>query len=276
MPFRPHPAMARRGNRSRLRRQWVAPAKGPGWRGLIRQEEIPSWKEPTRPPHRRSSPAARKPRPATSSPPSRRCNRSSGSTARPRRAERQILARFGGFGAVALSLFPDPVTGRYKDAGWQALGDELKSLLTPEEYDSARRTVFSQYFTSPVVMQAMHLGVRRLGVPENATVLEPGCGTGNFMSHAPAGHRFIGVELDSISGRIARVLHPEADIRIEGFQDSRIPPVDAVIGNPPFGDVDIKYAGEKRPLHDFFFAKSVDVAEARRHPRPGHQPFHAG
>ncbi len=174
-------------------------------------------------------------------------------------AERQTLARFGGFGAVALSLFPDPATGRYKDAGWQVLGDELKSLLTPEEYDSARRTVFSQYFTSPVVMQAMHLGVRRLGVPENATVLEPGCGIGNFMGHAPAGMRFIGVELDSISGRIARVLHPTADIRIEGFQDSRLPPVDAVIGNPPFGDVDIKYAGEKRPLHDFFFAKSVDV-----------------
>src|SRR6516225_5624655 len=64
-------------------------------------------------------------------------------------AERQALARFGGFGAVALSLFPDPVTGRYKDAGWQAIGDELKSLLTPEEYDSARRTVFSAFYTSP-------------------------------------------------------------------------------------------------------------------------------
>ncbi len=172
--------------------------------------------------------------------------------------ERQVLGRFGGFGAVALGIFPDPVTGRYKDAGWQALGDELKSLLTEEEYASARRTTFSQFFTSPVVMQAMHQALARLGVPENATVLEPGCGTGRFMTNAPAGQRFIGVELDSISGRIARVLHPEADIRIEGFQESRIPPVDAVIGNPPFGDVDIKYAGEKRPLHDFFFAKSVD------------------
>jgi N12 class adenine-specific DNA methylase/predicted RNA methylase len=172
--------------------------------------------------------------------------------------ERQILARFGGFGAVALSLFPDPVTGRYKDAGWQVLGDELKSLLTPDEYDSALRTTFSQYFTSPVVMEAMHAALGQLGTPANATILEPGCGTGNFMAQARPGQRFIGVELDSISGRIARALHPEADIRIEGFQDSRIPPVDAVIGNPPFGDVDIKYAGEKRPIHDFFFAKSVD------------------
>ena len=173
--------------------------------------------------------------------------------------ERQILARFGGFGAVALSIFPDPVSGRYKDAGWQALGDELKSLLTPEEYDSARKSIFNAFYTSPIVIRAMHQALDRLGVPADATVLEPGCGTGNFMAHAPAGMQFIGVELDAISGRIARALHPNADIRIEGFQESRIAPVDAVIGNPPFGDVDIKYAGEKRPIHDFFFAKSIDI-----------------
>jgi len=108
------------------------------------------------------------------------------------------------------------------------------------------------------VIDAIQQAVVRLGVPAQATVLEPGCGTGNFMAQARPGQRFIGVEMDSISGRIARALHPEADIRIEGFQESRIAPVDAVIGNPPFGDVDIKYAGEKRPIHDFFFAKSVD------------------
>jgi N12 class adenine-specific DNA methylase/predicted RNA methylase len=173
-------------------------------------------------------------------------------------AERQTLARFGGFGAVALSIFPDPVTGKYKDTGWQTIGESLGSLLTPEEYDSAKRTTFSQYFTSPVVMAAMHTALARLGVAEDATILEPGCGTGQFMAHAAPAQRFIGVELDGISGRIARALHPEADIRLEGFQESRIPPVDAVIGNPPFGDVDIKYAGVKRPIHDFFFAKSVD------------------
>jgi N12 class adenine-specific DNA methylase/predicted RNA methylase len=174
-------------------------------------------------------------------------------------SERQTLTRFGGFGAVALSLFPDPVSGTYKDAVWQVLGDELKSMLTPEEYDSAKRTTFSQFFTSPIVMDAMHDVLERLGVAADATVLEPGCGTGNFMAGARPGQRFIGVELDSISGRIARLLHPHADIRIEGFQDSRLVPVDAVIGNPPFGDVDIKYAGEKRSIHDFFFAKSVDL-----------------
>ena len=118
--------------------------------------------------------------------------------------ERQALARFGGFGAVALSLFPDPVTGRYKDAGWQELGDELKRLLTPEEYDSAKRTTFNAFYTSPIVISAMHRAIARLGVPEGATVLEPGCGTGNFMSLAPQGMHFIGVELDRISGRIAK------------------------------------------------------------------------
>ena len=176
-------------------------------------------------------------------------------------AERQTLARFGGFGAVALSLFPDPVTGRYKDAGWQVLGDELKSLLTPEEYDSAKRTTFNAFYTSPTVITAMHRALSRLGVPGNATVLEPGCGTGNFMGLAPGGMRFIGVELDSLSGRIARALHPDHDIRIESFRDTKLVDgsLDAVIGNPPFADVRLDYRGMKMPLHDFFIAKSLDA-----------------
>ena len=175
--------------------------------------------------------------------------------------EKQALARFGGFGAVALSIFPDPVSGRYKDAGWQALGDELKSLLTPGEYDSAKRTTFSQFFTSPVVMRAMHAALVRLGVPHDGLVLEPGCGVGNFMNHAPAGMRWIGVELDSVSGRIARALHPEADIRIESFADTKLPEgsVDAVLGNPPFADVRLDYRGRKLALHDFCIAKSLDA-----------------
>ena len=98
---------------------------------------------------------------------------------------------------MALSLFPDPVTEKYKDATWQALGEELRTLLTPEEYDSAKRTTFNAFYTSPTVIQAMHEALARLGVPADATVLEPGCGTGNFMGLAPEGMRFIGVELDS-------------------------------------------------------------------------------
>jgi N12 class adenine-specific DNA methylase len=175
--------------------------------------------------------------------------------------ERQALARFAGFGAVALSIFPNPVSGHYKDAAWQSLGDELKSLLPPEEYASAKRTTFNAFYTSPLVIAAMHDALGRLGVPQNATVLEPGCGTGNFMRLAPEGMRFIGVELDGISGRIARALHPGADIRIENFGDTRLPEgrIDAVIGNVPFADVKLEYGGKRLSLHDFFFAKSVDA-----------------
>ena len=175
--------------------------------------------------------------------------------------EKQTLARFAGFGPVALSIFPDPVTGRYKDAGWQALGEELKSLLTPDEYDSAKRTTFNAFYTSPTVIAAIHEAIARLGVPGNATILEPGCGTGNFMSQGSDGHRFIGVELDSISGRIARALHPDQDIRIESFRDTKLPEdrIDAVIGNVPFADLKLDYRGQKLSLHDYFFAKSIDA-----------------
>ena len=173
--------------------------------------------------------------------------------------EKQTLARFAGFGPVALSIFPDPITGKYKDASWQEVGEELKTLLTPQEYDSAKRTTFNAFYTSPTVIASIHDAITRLGVPSNATILEPGCGTGNFMSQGSDGHRFIGVELDSISGRIAKALHPEADIRIESFRDSRLPEIDAVIGNVPFADVKLDYHGQKLSLHDFFIAKSVDA-----------------
>ncbi len=176
-------------------------------------------------------------------------------------SERQTLARFGGFGAVALSIFPDPVTGKYKDGGWQALGEELQSLLTPQEYDSAKRTTFNAFYTSPTVIDGIHDAIARLGVPDSATILEPGCGTGNFMSQGKPGNRFIGVELDSISGRIARALHPEHDIRIESFRDTTLPEnrIDAVIGNVPFADLKLDYHGQKYSLHDYFFAKSIDA-----------------
>jgi hypothetical protein len=175
--------------------------------------------------------------------------------------EKHILARFAGFGPVALSIFPDPVTGKYKDAGWQSLGEQLQMLLTREEYDSAKRTTFNAFYTSPTVITAIHEAIARLGIPAKATILEPGCGTGNFMSQGSDGHRFIGVEMDSISGRIARALHPEHDIRIENFRDTRLPEdrIDAVIGNVPFADLKLDYNGQKLSLHDYFFAKSIDA-----------------
>ena len=175
--------------------------------------------------------------------------------------EKQILVRFGGFGAVALSLFPEPISGQFKDASWQALGQELKSLLTPDAYDSAKRTTFNAFYTSPIVITTIHEAIARLGVPANATILEPGCGTGNFMGYGQPGARFIGVEMDSISGRIAKAIHPGQDIRIENFRDTRLPEdrIDAVVGNVPFADVKLDYQGQRLSLHDYFFAKSIDA-----------------
>ena len=179
----------------------------------------------------------------------------------PNTDERSILARFGGFGAVALSIFPDPVTGRYKDAGWQALGDELKSLLSPEEYDSAQAD-----HLQPVLHVADgDRGHAPGGQPPRRARSGYRAGTG--LRHRPfprpctRRHEFIGVELDGISGRIARALHPDADIRIENFRDTKLTEgsLDAVIGNPPFGDVKLDYRGQKLPLHDFFVVKSFDA-----------------
>lgn len=175
--------------------------------------------------------------------------------------ERSRLARFAGFGPVALSIFPDPITERFKDASWASIGSDLTSLLLPEEYESAKRTTFNAFYTSPTVISAMHDAIERLGVPGNATILEPGCGIGNFVRYARPGHRFIGIELDDISGRIARALHPHQEIRIENFRDTRLPEgsVDGVIGNVPFADLKLEYRGHKWSLHDFFFAKSIDA-----------------
>ena len=175
----------------------------------------------------------------------------------PTSEERRILARFCGFGPVALNIFRNPVTGDYKD-GWHTIGEELKTLLTPEEYDSAKRTTFNAFYTSSTVITAMHAALNRLGVPADALVLEPGCGPGRFLYLAPEGMRFIGVEMDGISGRIAKALHPGQDIRIENFCHSRLPQLDAVIGNVPFADLKLDYNGQRFALHDYFFAKSVD------------------
>ena len=79
--------------------------------------------------------------------------------------ERTVLARFPGFGPVALGIFPDPVTSQYKDTTWQTLGEELRTLLSPVDYASARRTTFTAFYTAPVVMQAMYTALARLGIP---------------------------------------------------------------------------------------------------------------
>jgi N12 class adenine-specific DNA methylase len=107
----------------------------------------------------------------------------------------------------------------------------------------------------------MHTAIGQLGVPDHATILEPGCGIGNFVTHAKPEQRFIGVEMDSLSGRIAKAIHPDHDIRIENFRDTKLPEdrIDAVIGNVPFADVKLTHKGSRYSLHDYFFAKSLDA-----------------
>jgi len=107
---------------------------------------------------------------------------------RPDDDEAQILARFGGFGPVALSIFPDPVTGKFKD-GWQAIGEELRELLTPEEYASAKRTTFCQFFTSPLVMMNVHAALINLGIQNGAKILEPLCARPHNGSRTRASSR---------------------------------------------------------------------------------------
>ena len=178
--------------------------------------------------------------------------------------ERSVLAGFSGFGMLANHIFPEPGTQRYKD-GWEPLGRELADLLTPEEYESAKRSTFNAFYTSPTVMQAIYDGLARLGVPETgAHLLEPGCGIGNFIGMAPPGMRFTGVEKEILSGRMARALYPDQDIRIEPFQKTALPTagVDAVVGNVPFADLTLKWQERKLSLHEYFFAKSLDGLRA--------------
>lgn len=176
-------------------------------------------------------------------------------------AEKTLLAGFGGFGMLANHIFPQPGSGRYKP-GWEALGAELSQLLTPDEYDSAKRSTYNAFYTSPTVMGAIYDGLARLGVPaRHVRALEPGCGIGNFIGAAPPGMQFIGVEKEVLSGRIARLLHPDADIRIEPFQKSAIATgsIDIAVGNVPFSDLTLPWRDQKLPLHEYFFARSLDT-----------------
>ena len=116
--------------------------------------------------------------------------------------ERQALLRFGVFGPVALSLFPDPVTGSYKDPAWQALGETLQMLLSPEEYERPRNAPrLTPSIRRPTATRAMHEALARLGVPREAIVLNPACGTGNFMALAPQAAIFWGLLIFTSAAR---------------------------------------------------------------------------
>jgi hypothetical protein len=158
---------------------------------------------------------------------------------------------------------------------WQSVADELRNLLTAEEYASARASTPNAHYTSPAVVQAIWQAMERFGLQTGAQILEPSMGVGHFFGMMPEGlypdTMRTGVELDSVSARIAAKLYPDSSIQAKAFEDTPLPKdfFDAAIGNIPFGNYpvyDPAYSRSPqltRSIHDYFLAKTMDVV------RPG-------
>ena len=172
--------------------------------------------------------------------------------------EQAVLSGYTGWGAI-----PQAFDSDNKD--WSNEYAQLKELLTDDEYMAARRSTMNAHFTSPVIISAIYEGLKNIGF-ESGKILEPAMGIGNFFGAMPENMRaseLHGVELDSLTGRIAKQLYPDADIQIKGFEKTKFEndSFDAVVGNVPFGDykVDDKdYNKHKFYIHDYFVAKSID------------------
>ena len=168
--------------------------------------------------------------------------------------EQAVLAKYVGWGGLA-ECFSE--TNRNYV--------ELKSLLTEEEFSSARESTLTAFYTQPTVIKAIYQGLSQMGF-ETGNILEPSCGTGNFLGLLPESmenSHIYGVELDSISGRIAKQLYQKADIRIQGFEDTDFSDsfFDVAIGNVPFGQFkvsDKRYDKNNFLIHDYFFGKALD------------------
>ena len=168
--------------------------------------------------------------------------------------EQQVLSRYVGWGGMANAFSPD--NRRY---------DELKNLLTADEYKAARASVLNAHYTSPTIIRAIYDAAAQFGF-ENGRILEPSMGVGNFFGMLPESMKdsqLTGVELDSISGRIARKLYPNADIKITGYENTKFADnsFDFAVGNVPFGDYslhDKRYDKDHLLIHDYFFVKTLD------------------
>ena len=171
--------------------------------------------------------------------------------------EQHILSQYVGWGGVADAFDPDK-------PAWAAEYAELKELLTPEEYEAARASTLNAHYTSPTVIRAVYEAVERMGF-RTGNILEPSCGVGNFFGMLPESmteSRLYGVELDSISGRIAKQLYPKADITVAGFETTdRRDFYDLAIGNVPFGQYQVNDKAYNKlgfNIHNYFFAKALD------------------
>ena len=171
--------------------------------------------------------------------------------------EQEILSRYVGWGGLADAFDANK-------AAWTQEYKALQAALTPEEYAAARSSTLNAHYTSPTVIRAIYEAVSRLGF-QTGNILEPACGVGNFFGMLPermAGSKLYGVELDSISGRIAKQLYPEADITVAGFETTdRRDFYDLAIGNVPFGQYQVNDKAYNKlgfSIHNYFFAKALD------------------
>lgn len=171
--------------------------------------------------------------------------------------EQEILSKYVGWGGLAQAFDSE-------NAQWSKEFAQLSDALTPEEYEAARKSVLDSFFTSPAIIDGIYEALEKFGF-NGGNLLEPSCGVGNFIGKMPsemAGQTNVyGVEIDSVSGRIAKQLYPDADIQITGFENTNFQngSFDVTVGNVPFGDLnfpDKQYGTTK--LHDFFFAQTLD------------------
>ena len=174
--------------------------------------------------------------------------------------EKAILAGFSGFGMLANRIFPAPGTTSTSQVG-RCWARNWPNCSPPKNTNRPNVPPSTPFTPHPPSCRAFMTALARLGVPPSGIhALEPGCGIGNFIGRAPQGMHFTGIEKEVLSGRIARVLYPAHDIRIEPFQKTSLPAgsMDVVVGNVPFSDLTLKWQESKLPLHDYFFAKSLD------------------
>ena len=172
--------------------------------------------------------------------------------------EQEILSKYVGWGGLS-QAFDE------KDYSWSNEYSILKNLLDEKEYSQARESTLTAFYTPPVVIRSMYKALENMGL-KTGNILEPSCGVGNFIGMLPdslENCKLYGVELDSISGRIARQLYQKSTVAVQGYEDTNLPNsfFDVAVGNVPFGDfkvLDKKYDKHKFLIHDYFFAKTLD------------------
>ncbi len=176
--------------------------------------------------------------------------------------EQETLAKYVGWGGLSMAFDSN-------NAAWANEYKELKSALSDEEYHAAMESTLTAFYTPPVVIKAMYEALERLGFSQG-NILEPSCGTGNFLGLLPDSmekSKLHGIEIDPLSGRIAKQLYQKASIAIEGFEETKLPDnhFDVVLGNIPFGEFkvnDSRYNAQKFLIHDYFIAKALDKVRA--------------